>query len=230
MTNAPILIEYKFRTGDTLKYKSTMETKQETNQYGQAQETQSSLEMDIKQSVADIKDDIFKMEILIERGSLTQNNVTQELPPVEKTSFTSFKKNGEIVAQEEAQFSQQAFPTHPINIGESWINSVNLKFPGRTEPVTINYNYTFEKIENFKSLECAYIKVKCPVSKTELQPNVTQEFQAEGFVYFAYNEGFLVKSNLKTISKLTSAQIQMSAENDMGMELKEINGKNILNA
>lgn len=227
MTQTQVLLEYKFKIGDILKYKSYIETKQEAIQNGKTTAIQNTVEMNLKQRVVDFSNDVYKMEILVESGIFIQNNNTQNLPAVEKPSLTSFKKNGELVAdqQQQNQFSQQTFPSNPINIGEVWSSSTQLKFPGKSEPITINYKYIFEKIETIKNISCAFIKVECLPSKVELQPEVTQVFEAAGHVYFAHNEGFLVKSHLKTINTITAPKIQTNTENNMTIELIEINGK-----
>lgn len=229
MSHGPILLEYKFNTGDTLRYKSTIETKQETTQDNKTNVMENKIELTYKWHIAEFLNDIYKLEIFIESGTLTQDNAVQNMPGGEKPIFSSLKKSGEIISEgAQKQLSQQALPSHPINIGEAWKSQEQLNLPDRPEPVIITHNNTFEKIENINGLECAYIKIECPSSKFELKSGVTLSLEVNGDLYFALKEGFPVKSRFKTISKLIAPQMQQSGERTMSMNLVEVNGKSLL--
>ncbi|MFH1453771.1 MAG: hypothetical protein ABIH00_07305 [Armatimonadota bacterium] len=223
-----ILLEYKFTPGDVLKYQSSVETKQETVIGANTTSQDQKVIMNIRQEVKDFSNDIYRLEIFIESGSLVRQDAEEELPAIEKPTIARFKKNGEVIAdQAQAQFSQQSFPKNPINVGDSWASQVNLRFPGREEPIVITYTYTFEKEENIDGFDCAYIKVSCPFTSFELKPGMTQSFDISGGVYFAYNEGILIKSILNSISEVKTPQSRMKAENKTLMKIKEYKGREI---
>jgi|GEM_PF-5995505 len=229
MTNGPILLEYNFNAGDILHYKSTIETKQGTTQHNKTSMVENKIEIIYRWHVVEFLNGVYKLEISAESGTLTQNNVVQKMPPVDKPIFSFLKKSGEIVSEEtQQQISQQAFPGHPINIGDVWESREQTSFPGNPEPVMIINNNTFENIENINGFECAYLKTECPVSKFEMQPGVTLALEIKGQIHFAFREGLPIKSLFKTTTELIAPQIQQNGERIISMELVEINGKSLL--
>lgn len=226
MVQGPVLLEYKYKAGDIIKYSSKAVSAQEVRQVGNSQKQDSKFEMKLRQEVVDFVDEVYRLETFVEEANLVQNGVERDMPALSKPNVLRLKKTGEIVSDNpQQQASQQTFPDHPINIGDKWSLSTKVNFPGRAEPAIINYIYTFEAYEKAKGLDCIRIKVESPHSSFGIQPGITQEFNINGFIHFAYNEGILVTSQIKTQSMLKTPQMQVNAMNETTMYLLEFNGK-----
>lgn len=229
MAQSPVLLEYKFSPGDILTYRSSTNSVQEITQAGRTNSQQNIVEMVMQWKIIDFLNNLYKIEISVKSGSLTKDGVTEKLPPIDKSSFVTMKKSGQVISEQssEAQIAQQAFPEHAIETGLGWKTEMKFNYPGKPEPILLTYTYTLGGFENASGFDCAKIAIECPDSSYDLQNGFMLEAKANGFVDFAVSEGLLVKSQLKIDNKLVSQQAQMRSENTVIMELVELNGKAI---
>lgn len=229
MAQSPVLLEYKFSSGDILTYKTSTQSYQEITQAGRTNSQQNIIEMVMQWKILEFSGNIYKIDISVKSGTLTKDGVAENLPPIDKSSVITMKKSGEVISEQapETQIAQQAFPEHPIEIGQGWKTEMKFNYPGKPAPILLAYTYTLAGFETVSGFDCAKIAIECPASSHDLQNGFMLDAQADGFVFFAVGGGLLVKSQLKINNKLISQQAQMKSENTVTMELVELNGKAI---
>lgn len=206
MGNDSILLQYKCKKGETVRYRTTVDSHQDVKEKGQSMEISSKVEMVMAQTCTDIAaDGTMSIDVLIEEGYILRNGERQELPNKGQKIAMKMKKSGDITSTSTpVDFSQPSFPEEPKAKKDRWNSESLINIPNRNEPVKLDYKYILWDTVKADGYDCAEIKVSCPETAIELQEGVTQTISATGATYFAYKEGLLVKSEVETKTDIES--------------------------
>jgi len=207
-----IKLEYKMKKGETLTYKTTVHSEQEIKTEDQSGSTSSDVEMKMVQKCTDVAPDgTMTVDVTIQSGKLKRDGEEEELPNVGQTITLKMKKSGEIVHTSiDLPFEQPAFPTKSVKKGDSWVGESKISIPGKTDRVTLEYNYSLWNFNKVMGYDCAEIKVACPETKIPIQEGIEQTLTANGTTHFAHKQGRLVKSEVETKTKITAQDGEVS--------------------
>lgn len=199
-------LEYKMKKGEKLTYNTKVHSEQEIKTDEQSGSTSSDVEMKMLQTCTDVAPDgTMTVDVTIQSGKLRKDGQEEELPNVGQTITLKMKKSGEIVhTSVELPFEQPAFPTDVVKKGQKWEGKSRISIPGKTDMVTLVYNYSLEGFTKVLGYDCAEIKVACPETKIPIQEGIDQTLTANGITYFGHKEGRLVKSEVETRTTITA--------------------------
>lgn len=233
-----INLEYKMKQGETLRYKTTVQSQQTLQEGSQSATGSSLMEMVMMQRATDVSaEGTMGVDVTIETVNLKRDGEAvqfdQGQDPTGKTVSMKMKKNGEVVQTSmDLPFSQPPFPSRPIKKGETWTGDSKIPVPITNEKgevqghreVTLRYHYSLWDFTRVQGYDCAEIRVSCPESTIPLQDKVEQRISATGTTYFAYKEGRLVKSEVQTDSQISAAEVSIKNQIHVQVELQEAQG------
>lgn len=101
--------------------------------------------------------------------------------------------------------STYAFPEGPVRVGEAWEASVEVQFPGMPAPAKATNRYVLAGAEEVHGYRCVRIEMtSSELSFEMLLPDGQQKakvlLENQGTLFFAPEEGVLVKMELRTRS------------------------------
>lgn len=201
-----IMLEYKMKKGEVLTYNTTVHSNQEIKTEEQSGSTTSDVEMQMIQKCTDVAPDgTMTVDVTIQSGKLKRDGQEEELPNVGQTITIKMKKSGEIIhTSVDLPFEQPAFPSNGVKKGDTWIGKSKISIPGKSEMVTLNYNYSLWDFSKALGYDCAEIKVTCPETNIPIQEGIEQTLTANGTTLFAHKDGRLVKSEVETQTNITA--------------------------
>jgi hypothetical protein len=169
-----------------------------------SQKTNLRTEMFLTQKVVDSQGGLITLLTSIDSGSININGIQSPLPNIGQKVTSEMKENGEIVStsgfnQIDTRNMQLVFPTEEIAIGSTWSNTVE---PNLQVPVPLNVTYkvlSFEKIKNF---DCVKIASTVRSGDKSTIEGLSLDVKADGFIYFAYKEGKMVRNEVKSSMRM----------------------------
>lgn len=233
-----VSLEYKMQPGETLQYRTVVESEQTLQEGSQTASGSSVMEMVMAQKATEVSPEgTMGVDVTIQSVSLKrdQENVPFEAgqDPTGKTVSMKMKKSGEVIQTNmDLPFSQPPFPTRPVKKGETWTGDSKIPVPitdaegkvtGHRE-VTLRYHYSLWEFTRMGGYECAEIRVSCPESTIPLQDKVEQRISATGTTYFAYKEGRLVRSEVETDSQIAAQDVSIRNHIKVRVELENAGG------
>ncbi len=219
-----INLEYRMKKGESLEYKTTVESEQTLKEGDQpAVGGNSIMEMSMLQTATDVSGDgVMAVDVTIQAVAMKQNGEPASLPPEQDPSGKKvsmrMKKSGEVVQTSmDLPFSQPPFPTRALRKGETWKGDSHIPVPvlndrgeqTGTRQVTLTYHYSLWDFRRVDGYECAEINVSCPETTIPLQEKVEQKISAKGTTYFAWQQGRLVRSEVETTSSITAPDVSI---------------------
>ena len=208
LTATPLLAGVKLRYSqtdkDTATYQVVMDGQTSVFVSEKSNKTSMRTEMFITQKVVDVQGDVITQLTSIDSGSININGQQSPLPNVGQKSTTDIKANGQIVStsgfnQIDTKNMQLIFPEEDVRIGSSWSNTIE---PNLQVPVPLNVTYkvlSFEKIKNFA---CVKIASTVRSGKKSTIDGLTLDVKADGFIYFAYKEGKMIRNEVKSTMRM----------------------------
>ncbi|MFP4498169.1 MAG: hypothetical protein ACLFQV_08155 [Vulcanimicrobiota bacterium] len=223
MVGEAVLLEYKMKKGETLTYKTTVHSEQEIKTEEQSGSTKSDVEMKMSQTCTEVAPDgTMTVDVTIDSGKLIRDGESEELPNVGQTITLKMKKSGEITHTSiDLPFEQPAFPTNNVKKGETWVGKSKISIPGKSDMITLNYNYSLWSFTNVNGYDVAEIKVSCPETKIPIAEGVEQVLTAEGTTHFAHKVGRLVKSEVTTTTNITTQDGSVNTTIKVLVELQD---------
>lgn len=233
-----ISLEYKMKQGETLRYKTTVQSVQTLQEGSQSATGTSLMEMVMVQKATDVSGEgTMGVDVTIETVNLKRDGEAVQFEPGQdpsgKTVSMKMKKNGEVIQTSmDLPFSQPPFPSRPIRKGETWTGDSKIPVPvtndkgevqGHRE-VSLKYHYSLWDFVRMQGYDCAEIRVSCPESTIPLQDKVEQRISATGTTYFAYKEGRLVRSEVQTDSQISAAEVSIKNQIHVRVELQDAEG------
>ncbi|HEY3998721.1 MAG TPA: hypothetical protein VGO93_07635 [Candidatus Xenobia bacterium] len=229
-----INLEYKMKKGESLEYKTTVESEQSMQEGDQpAMGGSSVMEMVMQQTATDVTGDgVMAVDVTIQSVSMKQNGEAASMPegsdPSGKKVSMRMKKSGEVVQTSmDLPFSQPPFPTRSLRKGETWKGDSHIPVPvlndageqTGTRQVTLTYHYSLWDFRRVGGYECAEINVSCPETTIPLRDKVDQRISAKGTTYFAWREGRLVRSEVETTSSINAPDVAIKNHIKVRVEL-----------
>lgn len=218
-----VMLEYKMSKGETLTYKTTVHSDQKIKTEDQSGSTTSDVEMIMVQKCTEVANDgTMTVDVTIQSGKLSRDGEAEELPNVGQTITLKMKRNGEIIhTSVDLPFEQPAFPANSVKKGDTWVGKSKITIPGKSDMVTLSYNYSLWDFTKALGYECAEIKVACPETKIPIGEGIEQVLTAQGTTHFAHKEGRLVKSEVETRTKITAQDGSVDTSIKVVVELQE---------
>ena len=201
---AGVKLRYSKKDRDSATYQVVMDGQTSVFVSEKSNKTSMRTEMFITQKVVDVQDDIVTQLTSIDSGVININGKQSPLPNVGQKSTTDIRTNGEIVStsgfnQIDTKNMQLVFPEEEVKIGSSWGNTIK---PNLQVPVPLNVTYkvlSFEKIKNF---DCIKIASTVRSGKKSTIDGLTLNVKADGFIYFAYKEGKMIRNQVKSTMRM----------------------------
>lgn len=233
-----ITLEYKMQPGETLQYRTVVQSEQTLQEGSQTASGSSVMEMVMGQKATEVSPDgTMGVDVTIQSVSLKRDNEAVPFEPGQdptgKTVSMKMKKSGEVIQTNmELPFSQPPFPTRAIKKGETWTGDSQIPVPitdaeGQVtghRQVTLRYHYSLWDFTRKQGYDCAEIRVSCPESTIPLQDKVEQRISATGTTYFAFKEGRLVCSEVETDSQIAAQDVSIKNHIKVRVELENAGG------
>ena len=133
-----ITLEYRMKKGETLEYKTTVDSEQTLREQDQTMSGSSTMEMLMEQTAAEVTaDGQMSVDVTIKSVSMKRDNEAASLAPEQDPSgkkvSMKMKKSGEVVSTNmDLPFSQPPFPTKALRKGETWKGDSVIPVPSST--------------------------------------------------------------------------------------------------
>lgn len=203
-----VYLSYKMGLGEIYYYTLEIENLVKTSR-AQTTEKKTYTEIDLSQKVIGID----------EAGNIT----LQISADLSQSPIIKIKKTGEIIQSDnETPFSQPPLPQHGIKKGDTWEGICNINVPIQNNPVSLKYNYTYEKNLKINNYDCIQINVTCPATEILLSDGAKQVIGAAGVTYFAPDEGILIGSEVETKTTINMSDSDWENLIKVKLSLKEI--------
>jgi len=196
------ILKYKFLKGDEDRYRvvtSSLETI--SRDTGEETSKDSSIKMELLHKITDVlPDGTGNILVIIEKGPAGPDGKKQEY-------VMKMATNGKILEMSGVKMQNTAsLPDNDVQQGSTWSAESALELPGVKNPVPYKNIYTLKSFEKVDNYDCAVITMKSDKLNVEIdvpdfpEVKVKQTIKSEGEIFFAYNEGKLVRSTTTTIT------------------------------
>jgi len=223
-----VRLQYNSSEGDSASYRMVMDGKTQVFVNNQTQESNITTEMYVTQSIKGFKDGIVDLYTKIDSGQINVNGNISPIPYIGQQIRTGMKKNGEVVSNTgtvpiDINSMQFVFPDRELDIGDRWDSSTP---PSAQVPVTLTVVYKIVGMEKIKGRDCVKIASRVRSDKDTQIRGLSLDVKADGNIYFAYNEGLMIKNSvdsrmtmvLKRVVNEKEEQIITKMNMKMGME------------
>ncbi|MHB2019209.1 MAG: hypothetical protein ACYCW6_19850, partial [Candidatus Xenobia bacterium] len=130
-----ITLEYRMKKGETLEYKTTVDSEQTLREGEQSMSGSSTMEMLMEQTATEVGGDgQMSVDVTIKSVSMKRDNEPSALAPEQDPSgkkvSMKMKKSGEVVSTNmDLPFSQPPFPSKPLKKGQTWTGDSVIPVP-----------------------------------------------------------------------------------------------------
>ena len=199
-----VKLRYCKEKGARSTYQVVMDGKTSVFVSERSNKTSMRTEMFLTQKVVDYESGLITLLTSIDSGSININGKQSPLPNIGQKVTSEMKPNGDIIStsgfnQIDTQKMQLVFPEKEIKIGSTWKNTVE---PNLQVPVPLDVTYkvlSFEKIKNF---DCVKIASTVRSGKKTTIKGLNLNVKADGFIYFAYKEGKMIRNEVKSTMRM----------------------------
>ncbi len=199
-----VKLRYGKKKGERSTYQVVMDGQTSVFVSERSNKTSMRTEMFLTQKVVDFDDGLITLLTSIDSGSININGQQSPLPNIGQKVTSEMKTNGDIVStsgfnQIDTQKMQLVFPEKEVQIGSKWHNTVE---PNLQVPVPLDVTYkvlSFEKIKNF---DCVKIASTVRSGKKSTIEGLSLNVKADGFIYFAYKEGKMIRNEVKSTMRM----------------------------
>ncbi|MBI2266085.1 MAG: hypothetical protein HYU64_13075 [Armatimonadetes bacterium] len=223
MTDRPILLTYRFRKGDTLRYRITIDSLIESATAAFPPET-IRMEMEIVQrSLGERGQGIVALSCTTQKARMTRAGESRNLPQGEMQLL--LRRTGEVVESrgnlEGSRWGggHPAFPERPVSLGEEWEGKSTVS-NAESPDILVITRHRLEALESLGNYECA--RILAWSDSGPIQAESRQEFSIKisTVTHFAYKEGRMVRSvvQTQTLTRL-SPEEQITTRSTMTCEL-----------
>ncbi|MBI2265474.1 MAG: hypothetical protein HYU64_09930 [Armatimonadetes bacterium] len=228
MAEQAIKLVYKFKKGDALKYKTTIESQVEIREDASSETVSTVMTMLTAQEVTDIqKDDVSVLKVTVQDARLTKDGEEIVMPPITQSAVIQMRTSGQIleiagVLPQSSGGTPPSFPEEPIAPGSKWQSENPVQMGDGLPPAKIVNSYVFDGLEKKLGYDCALIRMNSSELVIPIPDGGRQKMKITGHTFFAHKEGKLISS--KIISEaltVLSPRSQVSAKTDMTVELLE---------
>ena len=202
----PVHLKLKHTQGDVDNYAVRLEGKSLVTSVQEKQDTTMSLDLLMRWKVLEVDDEgLMNVSVTMQKGEGDINGNPEDLPNVGESKIMKLTRQGRVVAVTPSEpgknyFGMQfEFPDKALAIGDSWTSMVILspRYPMQVE--STNTLTGFEKVDG---TECAVIKTTVREIPLEGIDDVAIHVESNGKMYFDYEGGRLVRSDVKSTMKL----------------------------
>lgn len=203
---AGVRLRYKAQPGDKASYQMVMEGNTTVFVAAKQQKTALTTEIFLSQEVKEVLDSgSIAMDTKIESGRIVVNSVPSVIPNVGQVVRTEMQPNGQILNTQGMQNQlnlnqmQLVFPDKELEVGSSWSSKLA---PSLQVPVGLEVTYKIVGFETIKGKSCIKILSEVRSGKKSSIEGLTLDVSADGTIYFAYDEGLMVKNEVKSQMKM----------------------------
>ena len=212
-----VILQYAPKAGTTVKYKMSINGNTIVTAYQKANKQNLTTDMTIQQKITGVdKEGNVDIETTVLNGTITVNDTPTTVPNMGQIINVKMAKDGRIISQSGAGADQNMnqmqiqFPTKAVSVGDKWTSKIEAN---PSMPIPMETTYTIVGFEKVAGRDCA--KIKSEVKS--VQPSsgsVNLQVSADGFIWFAYKDGYMVRNEVKS-------KMRMIMENDLGGGKKE---------
>lgn len=202
--NDAYLIEYAMKEGDQLSYLTRVESSVDDSSDSQW------IELTMRQTCKHLMPDgSYLLAVEVFPGAAHSQAVAQSVIEMGMT------RTGKVLHSSVAMdFATVPFPAHPLFVGESWKKQTFIKsknpFTDQEVTIDLDYSYRFSGTGLTKDgLTLGRIDVACPKTKVSLGLGGGWTISAAGVTFFELEQGFLLRSEVKTLMVTSVGQEQM---------------------
>lgn len=230
-----ITLKNRFEKGQEIKYKSKTEIYNKARDDEKKKDigTQSAVwEIEITQRILEIEGDM-NAHILYHSTPVSVPIEAQMMGVLNKKQviYVFMSPIGKIIEASGIGFQGIVnFPGKPIKQGDTWTEVTEVELPGFPQPLKHSRTFTLDGFEKIKEYECAKVIIASEGTELDIpapdgRGNVKYTVKTKGEIYFAYVEGFLVKSAIATFFSSRYGSIVMEGNNHFQQELLEVKAK-----
>lgn len=217
LQNDGILLEFKAAVGEILYYKTVMDIRQIVNDEEPSAEMNTHIEMNIEQRVVKAENGTFDIDMYIADGFTQRGAEKAPLGTIGQTISTTIDRTGKTLRSSVGDGSAQpSYPAHAVQIGDTWKNVNHLSIPigenGQTQEADLEHTYKLIGTEQRLGYQTAVIESHSPGITLEIQHDAVQTIGTNSRILFAYNEGRLVQSSVKTITAIKAQGESVTTE------------------
>jgi hypothetical protein len=122
------------------------------------------------------------------------------------------------------------FPEKALKEGDKWQDTSTVDFPGLPQPIQHTRTFILKDFQAVGTHQCAHIiatseETNLQVQSPDKSGTVNYSIKTTGEIFFAYKEGFLVKSTIDTSFSSTFGTTIMEGNNKFSQELLEVRTK-----
>ena len=223
-----VILEYKNVTGETLTYKTVMDTTQKMTEGGKTAEAgQVHVEMFLTQKTTKVDGNTADVEMCITGGYVERNAERSDLPTAGQKIDMVMDKSGKILRSSlDTSMSQPTFPKGALQVGQTWDEKSTMQIPlgepGKTKELTLEYHYKLAALTHEEGYEVAVIEANAGPETCELQEGVTQTIRVEGRTLFAYQAGRLVSSKVRTHTVVKAPDLNVETDHVIHISLDKV--------
>jgi len=211
-----ILLEYKMVAGQVYVYKIEVESAtQFVGLFERQQQPPTRSSLRSEQTVRSVdQDGNYELEVAVrpspEGGG---DKATGPAAPVQNQTLSMVQsRTGAIVNSPQlgAQSPTMVFPDRKIRIGDTWEGTISLPVPspvtGENVVTELDRVYRLSSFEMVNGRACAHISVSGSGRNVKLADGVELLSSAVGDTWFAFEEGFIEKSDVESRAVITSEE------------------------
>mgnify|MGYP003573112538 FL=1 len=204
--HAGVKLRYKSQVGDKSAYQMVMEGETTVFVAERRQKTNLTTEIFLTQEVLEVADSgVINVATQIDSGRINVNQVSSVIPNVGQRVVTQMHPNGQIINTEGLQGNlnlnqmQLVFPDEELEVGSTWSKELP---PSLQVPVGLDVKYKIVGFERVKGKRCIKVLSEVRSGETSTVEGLSLDVRADGIIYFAYDEGMMVKNEVKSSMKM----------------------------
>ena len=198
LANEAVRLELKHREGDSNQYIVRMDGKSVCQTEDRKDYFSMFFEMLLSWTVLKSSGDgTLDVKVTVEKGTHTIRGRPTKCPYVGHSATMTINRRGELLQldSKDAVIDYMkmpvTFPDRPLAPGESWTATISYK-PDFATPVAATY--TFTGYETINGYHCAVISSDIHLEPTEGSGEIGLAMEARGTMYFAVEEGLMVRN------------------------------------
>ncbi len=210
-SEAGVKLRYKGKPGDKASYQMIMEGHTTVFVADRRQKTDLTTEIFLTQNVDEATESgVLGITTVIDSGRINVNGTTSVIPNVGQKVRTEMHPDGKIVNTQGLNNNlnlsqmQLVFPDKELEVGSSWSNEIP---PSLQVPISLNVTYKIVGFETIKGKNCIKVVSEVRSGKEASIEGLSLEVSADGVIYFAYDEGMMVKNEVKSAMKMVLKRV-----------------------
>lgn len=215
-----VVLRLGFKQDRTYEYTLTTTVRQEVkNQGNVVNQENNTFRASLKQRVLRVEDDGSAHVLSVTQPEATTPNVSRQV-----IYQHSSDKGSVLETSGPNPGNSFTFPDGKVSEGDSWTGESRMPVPGRPDPVVGKTNYTILGSEQVNGHHCVKIGIETEQYKFEMplpdgSGRALVTMDSQGTMFFAPEEGLVVKMELTTHSSPRMGPLVINSENVITQEL-----------